>query len=119
MVGGGAAAHASENCAQRELRAEELRAEKSAEFARRTLALSSAFSMAWRERARPKSAIFIRHSESSSRFDGFMSRGTRSAECMYSSALNVWYMMYCLCIRSRMFARITACRSVSMYSKIR
>jgi hypothetical protein len=31
--------------------------------------------------------------------------------------LSSWYMMYCLCTSSRMLARMTWCRSVSMYLK--
>ena len=36
-----------------------------------------------KERASPKSATFIRHSEFRSRLEGFMSRCTSDAECIY------------------------------------
>ena len=48
-----------------------------------------------------------------------MSRCSSCAECMYLRERKIWYMMYCLCTSSRMLARITACRSVSMYSNTR
>lgn len=38
---------------------------------------------------------------------------------MYFSDFSSWYIMYDLWISSSMLARMTACRSVSMYSKIR
>ena len=48
-----------------------------------------------------------------------MSRCSSWAECMNLSERKIWYMMYCLCTSSRMLARMTACRSVSMYSNTR
>ena len=33
----------------------------------------------------------------------------RGSEGWYMRALKLWYMMYCLCISSRMLARMTAC----------
>ena len=48
-----------------------------------------------------------------------MSRWRSDAECMNLRERKIWYMMYCLWISSRMDARMTACRSVSMYSKTR
>ena len=67
------------------------------------------------ERARPKSATFMRQSELRSRFDGFMSRCSRLAECMNLSALSVCHMMYCLWTSCRMFAsnrRVQICLHV-------
>ena len=70
-------------------------------------------------RASPKSATLRMHSSLRSRLDGFRSRCSKPPEWQYLSALSVWYTMNCLCTGSRMFARITACKSVSMKSKTR
>ncbi len=46
----------------------------------------------------------------------FMSRCNIPAVCKYFNAFKSWYMMYCLWTSSKIFARITACKSVSINS---
>jgi len=53
------------------------------------------------DRARPKSHTLTRQSEFRSMFEGFMSRCSIPAVCMYLSALSSWYMIYCLCTCQR------------------
>jgi hypothetical protein len=53
------------------------------------------------DRARPKSHTLTRQSELRSMFEGFMSRCSIPAVCMYLSALSSWYMIYCLCTCQR------------------
>ena len=74
-----------------------------------SMSASEAWPLLGMERARPKSATFMRQSELSSRLDGLMSRCTRLAECMNLSAFSVCHMMYCLWTSPRMLARIAAC----------
>lgn len=65
------------------------------------------------ERASPKSATFIWHSELSSRLLGLRSRWISSPECIYLSALSNWYTINFLWISSSIPARITTCRSIA------
>jgi len=66
--------------------------------------------------ANPKSASLTRHSEFNRIFDGFKSLWMSSPEWIYFIALRIKYTTYYLCISSRIFARITTCKSVSMKS---